>query len=211
MIVIEKSKNFMICLIRSLSKLHLFAKIVFFGEFIHKPFILSSKVSFERDLFLKELTRIANFFRMTFYQGRDMKSFESTIKEMNQLLTDLVQVATQLYQASLQVINEEELVALQQTQEELLKQLETVDHHLHQHYHYQVEPAMHEHFHQQLQQFQQLNQEFLQNLATSHGLIQFELRQLQDNEDFPKLSRRNEIFSKPLEKKEEAEENKSSS
>jgi hypothetical protein len=123
-----------------------------------------------------------------------MKSVESFVEQMNQVLEELVQVATQLRQVSLQVIAEDELAPLQHRQEELLVELEKTDHHLQRYYTHQIDAKTQEHFHQQLQKFQQLNEEFLHNLATSHGLIQFELRRLQEG-DLPDWSHLNKMSS----------------
>jgi flagellar biosynthesis/type III secretory pathway chaperone len=113
-----------------------------------------------------------------------MKSLQHYIDQINQLLNELIQVATQLRDISLQVISEEDLTSLQKRQEDLLAQLENVDQHIQDNYRLQLDSKLKEHFHHQLQTFQQLNQEFIQNLNTSHGLIQFELHRLQEEEDF---------------------------
>lgn len=109
-----------------------------------------------------------------------MKALQASIDKMNQLLSELIQIATQLRDLSLQVIAEEDLLRLQKHQAELLSQLENVDQHIQNHYRHQIDPDIHKHFHQQLQTFQQLNREFIQNLHASHGLIQFELYRLEE-------------------------------
>lgn len=122
-----------------------------------------------------------------------MKSLHYYIDHMNHLLNELIQVAAQLRDMSLQVIAEEDLAPLQKHQEDLLMQLENTDQQLQRSYGPQLDGATREGFHNQLQTFQQLNQEFIQNLSASHGLIQFELRRLEDQEgeDFSRLSRLN--------------------
>lgn len=112
-----------------------------------------------------------------------MKSLQHYIDQMNGLLNELILVATQLRDMSLQVISEEDLAPLQKRQEDLLAQLEEVDQQLQSHYRHQIDASLREHIHNQLQTFQQLNQEFIQNLNASHGLIQFELRRLQEESD----------------------------
>lgn len=127
-----------------------------------------------------------------------MTSLQSYIDQMNQLFTELIQVATQLRDMSLQVISEEDLAPLQKHQEELVSQLEKIDQNIESHYKHQLSLAMREQFHQQLQVFQQLNQEFIQNLNASHGLIQFELHRLEDeDQDFSHQARLNKISPSP--------------
>jgi len=144
-----------------------------------------------------------------FHLGRCMKSLQHYMDHMDLLLAELVKVATQLRDMSLKVISEEELAPLQKHQESLLAQLESVDQKIRANYPHQVNAALQEKVHQQLQAFQQLNQEFIQNLNTSHGLIQFEMRRLTEDEeeDFSRL-RLNKIPSSPDSPKAiEAEEN----
>lgn len=128
-----------------------------------------------------------------------MKSLQHYVDQMNGLLGELIQIATQLRNMSFQVISEEDLAPLQKRQEDLLTQLEKIDQQLQTHYRHQVESSVQEHFHHELQRFQQLNQEFIQNLNASHGLIQFELRHLQEEgEDFSSyLSRLKKRTSAP--------------
>jgi hypothetical protein len=137
-----------------------------------------------------------------------MKSLQNYIEQMNQMLKELIQVATQLRDMSLQVISEEDLAPLQKRQEELLLKLESMDEQIQRDYRHQLPATMQEQFHAQLQIFQQLNQEFIQNLSASHGLIQFELRRLQDTEgqDFTRLSRLQKASPEIPEESEESEE-----
>lgn len=126
-----------------------------------------------------------------------MKSLEHYVDQMNQLLNELVLVATKLRDISLQVISEEELTPLQKRQDELLIELEKIDQKLHDSYRDQVDSATQQKFHDQLQTFQTLNQEFVQNLNSSHGLIQFELHRLKGDEDFPQYNRLKKMSSPP--------------
>jgi hypothetical protein len=139
-----------------------------------------------------------------------MKNLQHFIDQMNQLLNELIQVATQLRDMSLQVISEEDLAPLQKRQEELLAKLEDVDQQIQRDYRNQLPAAMQEQFHDQLQTFQQLNQEFIQNLSASHGLIQFELHRLEDAEgqDFSRLSRLKKASPEAPEETEMSEEEK---
>ena len=130
-----------------------------------------------------------------------MKSLQYCVDRMNQLLTELIQVATQLRDMSFQVISEEDLEPLQKRQVDLLSQLESVDQQIQGNYRDQMAAAAQTYYHNQLQIFQQLNQEFIHNLNESHGLIQFELRRLEgevEEEDFSShLSRLKKAPSAP--------------
>ena len=130
-----------------------------------------------------------------------MKSLQYYVDRMHQLLTELIQVATQLRDMSFQVISEENLEPLQKRQVDLLSQLESVDQQIQGNYRDQMSAAAQTYYHNQLQIFQQLNQEFIHNLNESHGLIQFELRRLEgevEEEDFSShLSRLKKAPSSP--------------
>ncbi len=112
-----------------------------------------------------------------------MKSLQQCLDQMSQLMNELIQIATKLRDASQQVISEEELAPLQKRQDDLLLQLEDADRELQVHYGFQIDAPTKEAYHNQLQIFQHLNQEFMQNLNASHGLIQFELHRLEDQEE----------------------------
>ena len=112
-----------------------------------------------------------------------MKSLQQCLDQMSQLMDELIQVATKLRDATQQVISEEELAPLQKRQDDLLSQLEEVDKELQVHYGFQIDAPTKETYHNQLQIFQRLNQEFMQNLNASHGLIQFELHRLEEKEE----------------------------
>jgi HD superfamily phosphohydrolase len=118
-------------------------------------------------------------FQNRFKKDRRMKSLQHYVDHMNQLLKELIQVATQLRDMSFQVISEEDLEPLQKQQEDLLSQLEMTDQQIQGNYRDQIETKTQAYFHNQLEIFQQLNQEFVQNVNSSQGLIQFELRRLE--------------------------------
>lgn len=127
-----------------------------------------------------------------------MKSLQHYVDQMIQLLNELIQVATQLRDMSLQVISEEELSPLQKHQADLLIQLESVDQQIQGNFRHQLSPAIQEKIHQQLQTFQQINQEFVQNLSSSHGIIQFDLQRLEEEgQDFSGFARLNKIPPSP--------------
>ncbi|CUI17498.1 hypothetical protein PNK_1893 [Candidatus Protochlamydia naegleriophila] len=132
-----------------------------------------------------------------------MKSLQYYIEQMTQLLADLVQNAQKLRDVSLQVISEEELSPLQKHQQELLGKLEQADSSMQRYYPNQLDSTTHQLFHNQLHAFHLLNQEFIQNLNASHGLIQFELRHLRGNEgeneiqDLPPMIHLNKVLPSP--------------
>ncbi|MBA3722438.1 MAG: hypothetical protein H0W88_08545 [Parachlamydiaceae bacterium] len=116
-----------------------------------------------------------------------MEALHESINRMNSLLDELVKISRQLRDVSKQVISEEELLPLQKHQEDLLKQIEKIDEVLNQ-YEREIEPSIHNQFHKKLAEFQALNQEFISNLTSSHGVIQFDLKRIQDellDEDLP--------------------------
>lgn len=128
-----------------------------------------------------------------------MKSLQNYVDEMNQVARELIEIATNLRNMSLQVISEEDVAPLQLRQEILLAQLEEIDQKIHKNYRNQLSAAMQDEFHKQMKIFQELNQEYIQNMSTSHGLIQFELQRIenQDEQDFSHLTRLNKSSSSP--------------
>lgn len=123
-----------------------------------------------------------------------MKSLSFYVDQMNSLLDQLIETAKALRDLSLQVVSEEELIVHQKKQKELLAQLETTDQIIETHFWSQLEEEDHRRLHAKVHTFQTLNQEFIQNLKDSHGLIQFELSHLQNQEE------ESEQFSHPLNK-----------
>lgn len=116
-----------------------------------------------------------------------MKPLSYYLDQMNELLDHLIETAKALRDLSLQVVSEEELTAHQKRQKELLVKIEDVDQTLEAHFWNQIDDEQHSRFHKKLHTFQTLNQEFIQNLKESHGLIQFELSHLhaeEENEQF---------------------------
>jgi hypothetical protein len=116
-------------------------------------------------------------------QGCLMQSFEELIVQMNLLLDRLVDVARQLSSVSKQVISEEQLAPLQEEQDGILKKLEEIDTELQQTFASELTPAMHQQLTQKLEEFKAFNQEYIDHLKASHGLIQFELRRLHEEEN----------------------------
>lgn len=116
-----------------------------------------------------------------------MNSEQDYFNHIKNLLKELIQVATQLRDASIQVLAEKEMAELQNRQEELLKQLEQLDAEMRETFGHQLDKSMQQLVHEKLSTFQKLNQEFVDNLNSSHGLIQFELRRIEDEHDFSLL------------------------
>lgn len=104
-----------------------------------------------------------------------MESLGHYLEQMDVLLAELVDVAAQLRDMSLQTLSEKEVAPLQKRQDKLLAELEKVDQQLHEDCGDDFKKHPHPNIHNQLQKFQQLNKEFIENLNASHGLIQFEL------------------------------------
>jgi len=140
-----------------------------------------------------------------------MQSLQFYSDQMHELLTRLLDVAIQLRDMSKQVISEEDLAKLQQQQKGLLAELQEVDHQIQENYKHQLDPTRQKEIDSQLHTFQQLNQEFIQNLRANHGLIQFELRSLEDQEDFSYFSHLYKMSPSPNSSKTvEAEESEKS-
>lgn len=128
-----------------------------------------------------------------------MKSLQNYIDQIKLLTNDLILVATKLRNMSLQVVSEEELTVQQQREEELLMQIEKIDEEIQKNYKDQLSPEFKKEFHEKLLTFQELNQEYIQNLKASHGLIQFELQRLKHPEarQLPQLSSLKKTLSSP--------------
>lgn len=112
-----------------------------------------------------------------------MKSLSTHLNQMHKLLDQLIETAKALKELSKQVVSEEELNSLQQQQKELLSQLEASDQIIEADYRNQMEENDHRNVSNKLHTFQSLNHDFIQNLQESHGLIQFELSHLQQQEE----------------------------
>ena len=70
--------------------------------------------------------------------------------------------------------------SLRREAEHFLQELEILDKSLQESYPGEIDKATRNHFHQRLIDFQKFNQEYIQNLNQSHGLIQFEFNHLSD-------------------------------
>lgn len=115
-----------------------------------------------------------------------MNSIQQFVDKMNHLLDDLVRTAKKLKTISERVVLEEELKPLQDHQDDLLGQLTALDRDLKTYYESKITPEVHAQFHKKLEEFQNLNQDFINNINGAHGLIQFDLHQKKDS---PKIEK----------------------
>ncbi len=111
------------------------------------------------------------------YQGNMMKKAEVILVQMDELLNLLIDNANKLLALSQQVIAEEELAPLQTSQQELLDELVAQDEAFHKtlpspSHNYQS--PLRSQINAKLDQFEQLNASFIENITSAHGLIQFE-------------------------------------
>lgn len=112
-----------------------------------------------------------------------MKSLEKHLEEMHKRLDEVIQVAEHLRDVSKQVISKEELAPLQKRQDALLKQIEELDQKLQKDYAKELTEPMHQALKRKFKVFQELNEVFIENIRSSHELIQFELRRLKEEEN----------------------------
>lgn len=105
-----------------------------------------------------------------------MPKTEHILIEMETLLDSLLENAKKLLALSRQVIEEDELMALQKEQEVLLANLIDKDAQLQQLNSTPQEQLKQSRLKidQKIDDFQKLNAEFLENISTAHGLIQFD-------------------------------------
>lgn len=106
-----------------------------------------------------------------------MKKAEVILVQMDELLNLLIDNANKLLALSQQVIAEEELAPLQTSQQELLDELVAQDEAFHKtlpspSHNYQS--PLRSQINAKLDQFEQLNASFIENITSAHGLIQFE-------------------------------------
>jgi hypothetical protein len=107
-----------------------------------------------------------------------MQHLEDILTQIESILDLLIQNAEKLQEVSHQVIAHEELISLQERQEELLKQLLKSDEEFSQacqggvnEYQSPIRTRIAE----KLEQFQNLNSQFITNIMATRGLIQFEI------------------------------------
>lgn len=100
-----------------------------------------------------------------------MSTPEKSFKRMNDLLDQLIITARQLRDAVQQVVSEAELRPLQETQENILQELEKIDKQTPHGAASDVNPEVIEQLYRKLNEFQELNKQFIDNFKSSHGLI----------------------------------------
>lgn len=105
-----------------------------------------------------------------------MQQAEKILSEMEGLLDSLIESAKKLLSLSRQVIEEDELSRLQQEQEALLARLIEKDGEFHKQSNGSLEALMPQRLKidEKIDYFQKLNADFVENISTAHGLIQFD-------------------------------------
>ncbi|HEV8052348.1 MAG TPA: hypothetical protein VGP47_07630 [Parachlamydiaceae bacterium] len=113
-----------------------------------------------------------------------MQQAEKILSEMGNLLDRIIESARKLLALSKQVIEEDELMRLQQEQEELLSSLIDKDAQFQKTSSAAREKLMPARLKidGKIDEFQKLNSEFVENINTAHGLIQF-------GNDVPKIKK----------------------
>jgi hypothetical protein len=112
-----------------------------------------------------------------------MESLQYYIDQMEVLLDELIRTARNLRHLSEQVVSEQELTELQKKQNDLVGKLEELDQKIQTRYASDITEEMHQKLSKKVKEFQTLNQEFIQNYSSSHGVIQFELKPNQEREE----------------------------
>ncbi|MCB1119097.1 MAG: hypothetical protein KDK65_03970 [Chlamydiia bacterium] len=105
---------------------------------------------------------------------------KTILAEMNALLDELIATAKELSALSEQVIAEEELAALQQRQDRLIRDLEKLEADYKIRILSEEKPkatALQKQIRDKMTQFQELNRDFMKNITQIHGLIHFEKRE----------------------------------
>lgn len=113
--------------------------------------------------------------------GKNMQKAEQILSEMEAILDELVLNAEQLCEVSQKVIAEEELSSLQVRQEQLVASLIKLDHdfqHAAVHTSNDRSQPLQNRIQKKLVVFENLNSSFINNILSSHGLIQFETGEL---------------------------------
>jgi len=110
-----------------------------------------------------------------------MDAAEKILEKMEEILNKIIANAETLNEISKMVISEEELTPLQNDQDDLFNQLLELDAEFS-----KASPDPHPHplaarrekFDEKLKLFEKLNQIFIDNLKTTHGLIQFDFSKI---------------------------------
>jgi|GEM_PF-2735318 len=112
-----------------------------------------------------------------------MKSLSFHIDQMNKLCDNLIEVAKNLRDITMQVLTEQEIQLYQAKQKVLLVQIEKIDQVIETDFGNQVDEKDHHCLRDKMHIFQMLNQEYIQNLKKNHGLIQFDLPHPEDQNE----------------------------
>lgn len=97
--------------------------------------------------------------------------------KMGSILDQLIAISERMNQLTTQVISEDELNALQTQQSEWMNQLVELDEKCHQLPSSQIKPEnafLRERNSEKIAQFEKLNNAFIENIASAHGIIHFE-------------------------------------
>lgn len=104
-------------------------------------------------------------------------ALDQKLKHMESLIDQLVSNAEEMKEISKQVISKDELKPLQHNQEDLVRQINDLEHSikgLMKDVKNVEELPVHKRITQKLQQFSKLNAAFIENVKAAHGLIHFE-------------------------------------
>lgn len=111
---------------------------------------------------------------------------EELLAQIDHLLDQLISIAEQLKESSKRALLEQEMEPLQKKQDELLEQLLDADAAFKQacrgDFHRYKSPKR-ARINEKLEYFQKLNAKFIDNLQSSHGLIQFEIHRISKLKD----------------------------
>ena len=108
-----------------------------------------------------------------------MLSAHNILLKIEAILDELLVTAEKLQHSSLTVIAEEEIIALQQSQDALMNELQELDTTLHKEFPEAIHKKSKEQIsiHKKLEAFQKINSQFIDTLRLSPGLIKFEIHE----------------------------------
>lgn len=104
-----------------------------------------------------------------------MQNVQAILLKINTLLDELIETARALEKLSNEVASEDEINALQISQEETINELLKLDDDLHQEFPEIKENSEEKMFiHEKMAEFQRLNRKFIENIERGSGIIKFE-------------------------------------
>lgn len=104
-----------------------------------------------------------------------MQNVQAILLKIHTLLDGLIETARSLEKLSNEVASEEEINALQETQEETINELLKLDDDLHREFPEITENSKEKMIiHEKMSEFQRLNRKFIENLERGSGIIKFE-------------------------------------